>query len=98
MVLFPFKMENSIDDVLQYPGAGEVPFFGHMAYQNDGNVVFLGDPKQDVGAFPDLRNAAGCRRDGGEGHGLDGVHHDHIGLFLTDGGQDGVQISAGQDK
>lgn len=45
-MLFSLHVQHHIHNVLQHFGTGNVPRFGHMAHQEDGDVVLLGYMQQ----------------------------------------------------
>ena len=60
LVLLPLHVQHHINNVLQHLGAGNVPRFGHMAHQEDGNVVWLGNMQQSCGTLPHLWQRQTC--------------------------------------
>ena len=98
MVLLALELENRIDHMLQHPRPCKIPFLSHMADEDDGDVVFLGDAEEGVGAFPHLGDAAGGGADRREHHRLNRVNDDDLRALLSDGGDDRVEVAAGEDK
>jgi len=60
LVLLPLHVKHHINNVLQHLGAGNVPRFGHMAHQEDGDVVRLGNMQQGCGTLPHLWQRQMC--------------------------------------
>ena len=53
-MLLPLHVKHHINNVLQHLGASNVPRFGHMAHQEDGDVMWLGNMQQSCGTLPHL--------------------------------------------
>ena len=69
--------EHRIDQVLQHLGAGQHPLLGHMAHQQQGRVLALGDAGEGGGAFAHLGHRTRCTGQFAVVEGLDAVDDRH---------------------
>ena len=56
LMLFTFHIQNHINNMFQHLGTSNVPRLGYMAYQEDGDVMLLGDVQQCCRTFPHLKH------------------------------------------
>ena len=52
----PVERQDHVDGVLQRPRTGQIAVLRHVAGEEHGDAVFLGQPDERVGAHPDLRD------------------------------------------
>lgn len=55
-MLFTLHIQNHINNVFQHLGASDVPRLGHMAYQENGDVMLLGNVQQRCRTLPHLKH------------------------------------------
>ena len=55
LMLLTLHVQYYINNVLQHFGPRNVPRFGHMAHQEDGNVMLLGNVQQCCCTLPNLQ-------------------------------------------
>jgi hypothetical protein len=93
-----FEVQNRIDHVLEDSGSGNGAFFRHVPDDKDGNVTALAPLHEASGAFPDLRNAPGRRRDLIDGDGLNRIDDQERRRHRIGARQNLVEISAGENQ
>ena len=86
------EIQHGIDDMLQHSGARQRAFLGDVADEDDGDAAALGQARELRRAFAHLRHRAGRGSELFGIHGLDGVDHHHVRLFVRDGGLDFFQL------
>ena len=78
IVLFPFEVQDGVDDVFEHLGPGDVAVLVDVPDDDDRDVEALRGAQEQVRAFPDLGDGAGGRGQLRERHGLDGVDDDDV--------------------
>lgn len=56
LMLLALHVQHHINNVFQHLGASNVPRLGHVAHQEDGDVVLLRDMQQSSGTLPHLQH------------------------------------------
>ena len=78
-----FELQNRVDDMFQYFGAGNAALLVDVTYEQHRGVRFFGKFQYGCGTFSDLGNASRGRFDVLRRDGLYGVDNDNLGLYLA---------------
>ena len=90
------EIKHGIDDMLEHARPGQRTFFSHMADENQGDAILLGEARQGCGAFAHLRHAAGCRLKNFGIQRLNRVDDGNIRLFSAQHFDDALKLNLGE--